>query len=57
MPAVRAGDVERWRRISRDGLHPVNRAEFDRVMAKLDAHGPGKLTDEERAFLNRFSPD
>lgn len=56
VPSVRAGDVERWRRRDRGDLHPVNRAEFDRVMAKLDAHGPGSLTDEERAFLNRFAP-
>jgi membrane associated rhomboid family serine protease len=57
VPAARAGDVERWRRTDREALHPVNRGEFDRVMAKLDAHGAGSLTDEERAFLNRFSPD
>jgi membrane associated rhomboid family serine protease len=56
-PAVRGGDVERWRLTRRDELHPVNRAEFERVMAKLEAHGPGSLTDEERAFLNRFAPD
>jgi len=56
-PAVRGGDVERWRLTKRDELHPVNRAEFERVMAKLEAHGPGSLTSEERAFLNRFAPD
>jgi membrane associated rhomboid family serine protease len=56
-PAVRSGDPERWRRTNRDDLHPINRAEFDRVVAKLDSEGPGSLTSEERAFLNRFSPE
>ena len=54
---MRGGDAERWRRTNREELHPVNRAEFDRVAAKLEAHGPGSLTSEERAFLNRFAPD
>jgi membrane associated rhomboid family serine protease len=57
VPSVRTGDVERWRRTDRESLHPVNRAEYDRVMARLEAVGPGGLTDEERALLNRFSPD
>ena len=56
-PSVRGGDLERWRRTRREDLHPVNRAEFDRVMAKLEASGPGSLTSEERAFLNRFAQD
>ena len=56
-PAVRAGDIERWRRTNREDLHPINRAEFDRVMAKLEAGGPQSLTDEERAMLNRFAPE
>jgi membrane associated rhomboid family serine protease len=56
-PAARAADRERWTRIRREDLHPVNRGEFDRVMAKLEARGPGSLTSEERALLNRFAPD
>ena len=56
-PPARGGDLERWRRTRREDMHPVNRVEFDRVMAKLEAHGPGSLTSEERAFLNRFAPD
>ena len=55
-PAVRGGDRERWQRTDREALHPINRAEFDRVLAKLDAEGPGSLTSDERAFLNRFAP-
>jgi membrane associated rhomboid family serine protease len=56
VPAAGAGDVERWRRRNPEDLHPVNRAEFDRIMAKLEAEGPGSLTSDERAFLNRFAP-
>jgi membrane associated rhomboid family serine protease len=56
-PAVRSGDLERWRSADREGLHPVNRAEFDRVLAKVEAHGPGSLSSEERAFLNRCAPE
>jgi len=57
VPAARAGDPERWRRTNREELHPINRAEFDRVMTKLQTAGPGSLTDEERVFLNRFAPE
>lgn len=54
-PSVRSGDAERWSRIRRDDLHPVNREELDRVLAKVRAQGPGSLSNEERAFLNRFT--
>jgi len=48
-------DLERWARIPREALHPVNREELDRVLAKLAERGPVGLTPEERAFLDRFS--
>jgi rhomboid family protein len=51
-----SADVERWSKISRDALHPVNREELDRVLAKLTARGADALTREERAFLDRVSP-
>jgi len=54
-PAVRAGDAERWSTIKREDLHPVNREELDRVLAKFKERGPGSLSSDERAFLNRFS--
>ena len=57
-PAATSGssaDLERWARIPRDTLHPVNREELDRVLAKLADNGPVGLTAEERAFLDRFS--
>jgi hypothetical protein len=49
------GDLERWRRIDAVALHPVNREELERVMAKVAAAGPGSLTPGEREFLDRFS--
>jgi rhomboid family protein len=51
----RAADVERWRRVSLDELHPINREEYERVMAKLRLVGASALTPDERAFLDRFS--
>jgi len=54
--AARSVDLEQWSRIRREDLHPVNREELDRVLAKIDVSGAGSLNDEERAFLNRFSP-
>lgn len=56
-PSVRAGDAERWARIRREDLHPVNRDELDRVLAKVRDKGPGSLSSDERAFLNRFADD
>jgi hypothetical protein len=56
-PAVPAGvpALDRWKRINAESLHPVNREEYDRVMAKLNAAGVGELTAGEREFLDRFS--
>lgn len=56
-PAPSASDLKRWSRIQRDRLHEVNRAELDRIMAKLSSTGPQSLTATERAFLDRFSTD
>lgn len=55
-PAARLGDLDRWRSADRERMHPINRAEFDRVLRKLETEGAGSLTSEERAFLERFSP-
>lgn len=54
---VDRSDLERWSRIDREGMHPVNRAELDRVLEKLEKNGADSLTPEERAFLDRFSRD
>ena len=53
--SARPGDAERWKKIPLERLHPVNREEAERVLAKLDARGPSGLTAEEQAFLDRFT--
>lgn len=50
-------DLVRWSRIERERMHEVNRAEYDRVMEKIKTEGVGSLTPDERAFLDRFSPE
>lgn len=50
-------DLVRWSRIERERMHEVNRAEYDRVMEKIKTEGVGSLTADERAFLDRFSPE
>lgn len=47
-------EVEGWKRIRRDGLHPINQAELDRILDKIGATGVSSLTPEELAFLERF---
>lgn len=54
-PIASIGDVQRWKAIQRDRLHEINREEYDRIMAKLDAKGVTSLTEVEKGFLNRFS--
>ncbi|HXF96472.1 MAG TPA: rhomboid family intramembrane serine protease [Gemmatimonadales bacterium] len=53
---VADSDLERWKRIDRGAMHPVNREEFDRLMTKIAEAGPGSLTRDERMFLDRFTP-
>ncbi len=47
--------LARWRRIRRDNLHEVNRAELDRILDKINSHGLHSLTASDREFLERFS--
>jgi membrane associated rhomboid family serine protease len=47
--------VARWRTVDPASLHPVNREEFERVMAKVAIAGPGSLAPGEREFLDRFA--
>ena len=49
-------DLQRWEGLDREGLHPINKEEFDRVLAKAREHGPPSLTSQERAFMERFMP-
>jgi membrane associated rhomboid family serine protease len=48
-------DLARWRAINQANLHPLNRAELDRILDKISATGMESLTAGERAFLERFS--
>ncbi|HBZ69318.1 MAG TPA: hypothetical protein DEP35_06090, partial [Deltaproteobacteria bacterium] len=54
-PKTSTADLDRWRRVPLDTLHPVNREEYERVMAKVELAGVASLTPDERAFLDRFS--
>lgn len=47
-------DAERWKAIPLEQLHPINREEVERVLRKLEIHGIGSLTQDERAFLDRM---
>ncbi|MYE34241.1 MAG: rhomboid family intramembrane serine protease [Gemmatimonadales bacterium] len=56
-PGVRMGERElnvKWGRIEPGALHPVNRAEYERIADKLKAAGWSALTDRERTFVERF---
>jgi membrane associated rhomboid family serine protease len=57
VPHARASDADlaRWRHIDAAVLHPVNREEYERVMAKVATSGAASLTSGEREFLDRFS--
>jgi len=44
----------KWGRIEPSALHPVNRAEYERIAGKLKAAGWSALTDRERTFVERF---
>ncbi len=47
--------VARWKGISMDGLHEINREEVERLLAKVDAEGSRSLTPAEREFLDRMA--
>ena len=48
-------DIERWKQIRSDGMHPLNRQELERLLEKVAADGPQRLTPDERAFLDRMA--
>ncbi|HKC48661.1 MAG TPA: rhomboid family intramembrane serine protease [Gemmatimonadales bacterium] len=54
-PTPAPGAAQRWKQIRLEQLHPVNREEAERVLAKLETRGPNSLTADEQAFLDRFS--
>lgn len=47
--------LNRWRRIQRDSLHEVNRAELDRILDKISTSGMSSLSAGDREFLERFA--
>lgn len=50
-------DLERWKSIRPDGLHPLNREELERLQQKIAAGEASSLTPDERAFLNRLAAE
>lgn len=42
----------RWRNMSLDGIHEINRAEVERLLARVEAGGTAALRDTERSFLD-----
>jgi membrane associated rhomboid family serine protease len=48
-------DTSRWEAIPRERLHEINRAEVDRILAKIRESGPASLTPDERAFMDRMA--
>ncbi len=54
-PTPTPSATQRWKQIRLERLHPVNREEAERVLAKLETRGPTSLTADEQAFLDRFS--
>ncbi len=47
--------LARWKGISTDGLHEINREEVVRLLAKAEDTGSRSLTQAEREFLDRMA--
>jgi len=47
--------LARWKGISIDALHELNREEVQRLVGRATAGGPGALTEAEKEFLDRMS--
>jgi membrane associated rhomboid family serine protease len=57
-PSASSSDREtkaRWASIELEGLHEINRAEVEKLLARVEAAGVGSLSSEERAFLDRMT--
>lgn len=48
-------DLKRWRGVDATRLHPLNREEFERILAKAEEDGVARLTLDERAFMERVA--
>ena len=53
-PPVSGRQMARWREVDPSELHPLNRQEFERVLAKAEDHGISALTGQELAFMERI---
>jgi membrane associated rhomboid family serine protease len=47
--------LARWKGISVETLHELNRGEVRRLLQKAEREGPGQLTQSERDFMERMS--
>jgi membrane associated rhomboid family serine protease len=47
--------LARWKGISVESMHELNRGEVERLLAKAERSGPASLTQSERDFLDRMS--
>jgi len=56
LPGAARARSERWARIRPEELHEVNRAEVERLLARVREEGPRSLTEPERVFLDRMAP-
>ena len=54
-PRSGGSELRRWQALDVSRLHPLNREEFERVLAKAETHGVGALSFQERAFMERVS--
>ena len=45
-------ELERWKRINRDSMHPVNREEFDRLMLKITQAGVASRRAAEKLIAD-----
>ena len=50
-----SGDIERWKKIRPEGLHPLNREELERLLLKIAEGQATTLTPDERSYLDRLS--
>lgn len=48
-------EMRRWNAVDRGTMHPLNREEFERILAKTEATGVSGLTLQERAFMERVA--
>ena len=55
-PGISSSQIAEWQRFDRSRLHPLNREEFERILAKIEANGVQSLTPAERLFLSNFAP-